>query len=199
MSLILERLLFIVSPLFAATTKGKPKPAKKAVKKPVKRAAQPTRAKPKSPRAKQAVRASTKSAHSAPAKKGGGQARSAEPIKSASASAKPAAAQVLPKPVPPAGRAILLSPENDKFTDHPHPTFRWLSVGGAARYEIAWSEDAVLNASHSIFSVATEATVPAEKPLRFGVTYFWRVRGGNESGWGPWSAISSFRVLDETA
>ncbi len=46
---------------------------------------------------------------------------------------------------------------------------------------------------------ATEATVPVEKPLIVGAIYYWRVRGGNDAGWGPWSPVSSFRVLEETA
>jgi hypothetical protein len=106
-------------------------------------------------------------------------------------------AEPMPKPVAPTGRAILLSPENEKYADSEHPTFRWLSVGGATRYEIAWSDETAMNSSHSIFSIATEATIPVEKPLRAGGAYHWRVRGGNESGWGPWSAVSSFRVLEE--
>jgi hypothetical protein len=110
---------------------------------------------------------------------------------------KPDESEPLPKPVAPTGRAILLSPENEKYADSEHPTFRWLSVGGATRYEIAWSDDMAMNASHSIFSIATEATIPVEKPLHAGAAYHWRVRGGNESGWGPWSAVSSFRVLEE--
>jgi hypothetical protein len=104
-----------------------------------------------------------------------------------------------PKPVPPAGRAILLSPENEKFSESLNPTFRWLSVGGATRYEVAWSEEPNVSQAHSIVSLKTEAAVPVEKPLRLSVNYYWRVRGGNEGGWGPWSAIISFRVLDETA
>lgn len=79
-----------------------------------------------------------------------------------------------------------------------HPTFRWLSVGGATRYEIVWSEDPSLTASRTIFSVATEATVPVEEPLELGKTYYWRVRGGNDSGWSAWSDTFSFHVLEET-
>ncbi len=109
----------------------------------------------------------------------------------------PAAAEPPAKPMAPIGRALLLSPENEKFADSLYPTFRWLSVGGATRYEIAWSEDSNFVTSHSIFSIATEATVPVEKPLRAGATYYWRVRGGNASGWGVWSATASFRVLAE--
>lgn len=106
-------------------------------------------------------------------------------------------------PVPPAqparpiGRAILISPENEKWVDSLHPTFRWLSVGGATRYEIIWGEDPTLTTHHTLQSIATEATVPLESPLQPGKTYYWRVRGGNEVGWSPWSEIHSFRVPEE--
>lgn len=106
-------------------------------------------------------------------------------------------------PVPPAqpsrpiGRAILISPEHEKWVDSLHPTFRWLSVGGATRYEIIWGEDPTLTTHHTMHSIATEATVPLESPLQPGKTYYWRVRGGNERGWSPWSEVHSFRVLEE--
>lgn len=102
-----------------------------------------------------------------------------------------------PKPVPPTGRAILLAPENGKFADSLRPKFRWLSVGGATRYEVAWSDEDDFSDSQTIVSIATEAAVPDEEPLSIGTNYYWRVRGGNESGWGPWSPASSFQVLEE--
>ena len=144
------------------------------------------------------VPALTKHQHEIRGKKSAQRTHAKEPAKLASAVAKPIPAELPPKPVAPTGRAILLSPENEKYADSVNPTFRWLSVGGATRYEIAWSEDATMHSSHSIFSFATEATVPVEKPVRMGVTYHWRVRGGNEGGWGPWSSIASFRVLEES-
>lgn len=110
----------------------------------------------------------------------------------------PPSAPVPPtQPSRPIGRAILISPENEKWVDSRHPTFRWLSVGGATRYEIIWSEDPTLTTHHTLHSIATEATVPLESPLQPGKTYYWRVRGGNEVGWSPWSEVHSFRVLEE--
>jgi len=129
------------------------------------------------------------------------------PKKSVGAVAKPKPApapkkneddEPLPKPVAPFGRAILLVPKDGTYVDSFHPTFRWLSVGGATRYEVQWGEDATLGNKYGTVSLATEATVPVEKPLRVGAIYYWRVRGGNDGGWGPWSPIGSFRVLEET-
>lgn len=110
---------------------------------------------------------------------------------------KPTVPVVPVKPVQPVGRPILLTPEQGKYADSVNPKFRWLSVGGATRYEVSWSSDASMTDTHSVISIATEASVPVEKPLRVGLTYFWRVRGGNEAGWGPWSNVGSFNVLEE--
>jgi len=188
-------LLFVL-----ATSKGKRKPVKKKVK----RLTQVARAPAKRPQVKRAPvkkkarppkRLSRRVVRGGPAV-----ARARPPLQTPVTPAippKPAEPELPPKQIPPIGRAILLSPENEKFVDNFHPTFRWLSVGGATRYEIAWGEELTLTASHTLLSIATEATVPVEKSLRLGVTYYWRVRGGNESGWGPWSATASFHVLEE--
>jgi hypothetical protein len=188
-------MLGAVLPLLLAASKSKRKPVRRKAKRPVLAA----HSRAKRPRAEKRARPSNRSPRRAPR---GKQVvvRTRPPQQTPSTSvvaARPAAPEPPPKPTPPIGRAILLSPENDKFADSLHPTFRWLSVGGATRYEVAWSEDVALAASHTLLSIATEATVPEEEALRLGGMYYWRVRGGNESGWGPWSALAAFRVLEE--
>lgn len=192
-SILGKLLLTIATPLLTAVSKRKSKPAKKIAKK----KATPVRAKK-----------ITQSVKSKPVRQANARSKKVRTDKKPVASAvakhpaqptpvKPEENEPAQKPVAPTGRAILLSPENDKFTDSLYPTFRWLSVGGAARYEVVWSEEPNWAQAHPVISIATEAAVPVEKPLRVGATYYWRVRGGNEGGWGPWSTISSFRVLDE--
>ena len=218
MDSILERLLLqVLAPLLTAKTKPNTKSVKKATERQAKpaRARKPTKsvARPRKPVARK-----TKSvARPVASRKTSANSKSIERAKKNATSKKPSPhehAKVVappstppkpppkvpppPKPVPPFGRAILIAPENEKFADSVHPTFRWLSVGGATRYEVTWSETHDFVSSHSVISIATEATVPVEKPLRLSTTYFWRVRGGNEAGWGPWSTGASFRVLDET-
>ncbi len=195
----LERLLLTITAwLFTAVAGRKKKPAQKPAKKKIGKAVRATAKKhprPKQPLGRAKVKAASRSVIKSAREKTTKRGRVKLPVQPAVA--KPAPAEPLPKPVPPTGRAILLSPENQKFSDSLHPTFRWLSVGGATRYETAWSEDPHFTQSHQVISIATEATVPVEKPLRLGGTYYWRVRGGNESGWGPWSATANFRVLEE--
>jgi len=196
MHLIENWILRAGMPLILAKAKGKRKPVKKKVKRPaatartrVKRSRVNRKARPSKRPTPRALRG----------KKVTARGRTPAQVPAAPAVApKPVESEPPPKPVPPIGRAILLSPENEKFVDSFHPTFRWLSVGGATRYEIAWGEDPAFHVCHAIFSISTEAAVPVEKPLSLGKAYYWRVRGGNESGWSPWSAVASFRVLEET-
>lgn len=187
---ILGKLLLTLSvPLFAAPSSRKSQPAKKTAKNKAKSTRGKKMAKPtvreRAPRGKKAL----------PEKKPAVNTAAKHPAQPAPV--KPEDNEPAQKPVAPTGRAILLSPENDKFTDSLHPTFRWLSVGGAARYEVIWSDEPNWTQAHPVVSIATEAAVPVEKPLSVGTIYYWRVRGGNAGGWGPWSSVSSFRVLDE--
>jgi hypothetical protein len=202
MGLGLERLLFLAAPFLAAVTARK----KKRIGKPTTRKRKPRPSRPaKAKRARKATRrvarpASRKRIAPAPKRPARGRAKPAPAPQKPAAKTAPVkqVAEPLPKPVAPTGRPILLSPENGKYADSIYPKFRWLSVGGATRYEVFWGQDAALANGFTVVSIATEATVPVEKPLKIGVTYYWRVRGGNEAGWGPWSAANSFGVLEET-
>ncbi len=200
---LFDTVIVLATPLLAAvakkakTKRGAAYPARKrpqAAKRPARRTVAKKAARPTA--AKKAARPKKLSGRP------GVRARGRAAVGTAPLSKAPAAPPARPgppppKPVPPTGRAILLAPESGKFADSLHPKFRWLSVGGAARYEVAWSDRADLADSHTIVSIATEAAVPDEEPLSVGVTYYWRVRGGNESGWGPWSPAASFQVLEE--
>jgi hypothetical protein len=211
MNSILEQLLVIASPFFAVVATGKKHTAKKSTAKRVAKPKPTTRAKkstaPKKVAPKKVVKAKPAESKPVPSPKKAARPSAptkAEPRKGAAPpKPEPKAASVpqplppAPKPVRPAGRPILLSPENGKYADNVNPKFRWLSVGSSTRYEVVWSQDPNLINGYSIVSVSTEATVPVEKPLAVGVTYYWHVRGGNEAGWGPWSMPASFSVLEE--
>jgi len=200
MRVLLERLMVaaigMATPLLtaAATTK---KPARKATRTKA-QAARPARGKKAQARPKPAAR--PKSVKSSPAAKPARRAapvhpKAQETVKAPARRPEPTTPQ--PKPVAPTARAFLLLPENGKYADSVTPRLRWLSVGGATRYEVQWSEHADLADANTVVSAATEAAIPAEKPLRVGAVYFWRVRGGNDGGWGPWSPASSFQVLEQ--
>jgi hypothetical protein len=183
MSLILERLVIAAWPLLTAVA-GKKIKRRRAAEKRV-RAALPRRALRKTSLRKR------RGARPAGSSKGTLPQPTTLPPKF------PEPEPPAPKPTPPTGRAILIAPENGKLVDTANPIFRWLSVGGATRYEVSWVAEDHGAGGHTLVSIATECAVPVEKPLRVGVMYQWRVRGGNEAGWGPWSPFSTFRVIEE--
>ncbi|MCL4489497.1 MAG: fibronectin type III domain-containing protein [Chloroflexi bacterium] len=201
MSWISERLLLAATPLLAAVATRKKTVSKKSAKRPAASKARarpsgtpgtrkPTPVRPSGRAAERGKTGRTKAGRH-PASKGGESAPSPKP--------PPPPPPPAPRPVAPTGRAILLAPINGQYTDSVYPKFRWLSVGGATRYQVVWSEDPNWGGTLSVLSIATEAAVPVEKPLRPNTIYYWRVRGGNDAGWGPWSPSGSFRVLEEPA
>lgn len=104
-----------------------------------------------------------------------------------------------PKNEPPVGAPNILAPKGSLPVPSLTPSFRWMYVGGATRYEVEWSHDTHFGRGHgnSIVSAQTLFTLDATHALRPGQMYHWRVRGGNDSGWGPWSSAESFKAPDK--
>jgi hypothetical protein len=102
------------------------------------------------------------------------------------------------KPEAPIGAPLLLSPKGTAPIGTLTPRFGWLSVGGAAKYEVEWSPDSHFGRGRSTnaLSSSTALDLDEEHALKPGTTYWWRVRGGNDIGWGPWSNAESFRSPD---
>ncbi len=104
-----------------------------------------------------------------------------------------------PKNEPPIGAPNILLPKGGLPVTSLTPSLRWMYVGGATRYEIEWSPDNHFGRGHgsTMVSSQTLVTLDATHALKPGVMYQWRVRGGNDSGWGPWSSIESFKAPDK--
>ena len=138
MSWIRERLISAAAPLLTAVTgRKKLKRAKKAARKPNRAAF--TRAQRAG-----AKRAARSRAQRAKAKRTAARIPARLPKNDLFKAPVPVLVpreEPVVKLVPPTARAILISPENGRYVDNLNPSFRWLSVGGATRYEIAWGED----------------------------------------------------------
>jgi hypothetical protein len=96
------------------------------------------------------------------------------------------------KPEAPIQAPELFSPRAGESSDSLTPSFRWFYVGAASHYELVWSLDAHFHKAHILLTNQTAASLPPEQALVPGTTYLWRVRGGNEGGWGPWSVTRAF-------
>lgn len=100
----------------------------------------------------------------------------------------------VPKPPPPLTAPGLFYPRSNEAAESLTPGFGWFYVGGATHYELVWSADAHFHKAHILLTNQTAAMLPPEQALEPGKTYLWRVRAGNEGGWGPWSATQAFKT-----
>lgn len=188
---------------------GKPKAARASTPKPKARR-EKTTARPKAPSAP----ASQKNAP-APKKNAPVPPKGAPPKSDAAQSVKrkppsititrpevtrpPLAQMPTPKNEPPIGAPNILLPKGGSTVASLTPSLRWMYVGGATRYEIEWSHDNLFGRGHrsALISAQTAITLDDAHALKSGTAYQWRVRGGNDSGWGPWSNAESFRAPDK--
>lgn len=123
--------------------------------------------------------------------------------------AVPPPAPVKPKPVvtlpfdhpgkvtPPTGTPFPIAPTRGERIRTRTPRFGWISVAQATQYHVSWGTETNLNKGRSLIVNQTAATLPPEEALEPGTVYFWRVRAGNESGWGPWSPPQEFGTQEE--
>ncbi len=97
----------------------------------------------------------------------------------------PAAPTVLP---------LLISPVSIS-TVRTLATFSWRGVSTATFYVMELGTTSTFNTTTSVVSWTvrgTDTTVNGLTPL---TTYFWRVRAGNEGGFGNWSSTATFTTL----
>ena len=74
------------------------------------------------------------------------------------------------------------------------PALSWNAATRATTYEVQVSTDPNFNVGTIAFgrSGLTARNITLTSPLGSRVLYYWRVRGANTSGSGPWSAARSF-------
>lgn len=96
----------------------------------------------------------------------------------------------------PAAPRDLLTPVPGSYTYDSTPLFKWTSVSGVTGYDIEidicedfdppfrTNEDGTFE-SDTTFNLSSDKALPVD-------TYYWRVRGYNDTETGPWSSVESF-------
>ena len=89
-------------------------------------------------------------------------------------------------------QVVLLTPESGNGSISVKPGFTWESIARAetAVFQISTEDDFATNVIEISDISTTELTLTDS--IQFYQKYFWRVRGINEGGEGPWSEVSSF-------
>jgi hypothetical protein len=94
-------------------------------------------------------------------------------------------------PQPPAPQPYF--PPNDTTIYDLIPTFNWHQTPFATKYRFDIFSDSSLSTVLFSDSTLTDSSVtPGFSPT--DTIFYWRVRGGNNYGWGPYSVVRSFRV-----
>jgi len=95
---------------------------------------------------------------------------------------------------------ILSSPSDGGTATTLYPQFDWSSVSNAISYHIQVGTDSGFNSSiiSQDYLVDNSYTIPLDKVLTNGNTYYWKVRSFNQYGYSDWSSTRSF-IVNSTA
>ncbi|WP_456430098.1 fibronectin type III domain-containing protein [Rhodocaloribacter sp.] len=95
---------------------------------------------------------------------------------------------------PPASAPTAVDPPDGATDVDTTVDLTWSAVDGATSYSVeVATDDAFTNVVASADGAGGTTTTVG--PLEEGTTYFWRVRGENDAGAGPWSSAFSFTTL----
>jgi len=94
-------------------------------------------------------------------------------------------------PTTPPPAPVLASPSNGATGVSINPTLTWNVAQGADSYHLQVATDVNFN-NVFVDEAALAAVTHAISGLNYVASYFWRVRGNNEGGAGPWSSVSRF-------
>ncbi len=92
------------------------------------------------------------------------------------------------------GQSLLAAPANGATNVALAPAFSWTGAVGATSYHVQVARDSTFLSLVVNDSGITESTRIAA-PLQGLTRYYWRVRGRNPSGFGPFSQAWSFRTI----
>jgi hypothetical protein len=92
------------------------------------------------------------------------------------------------------GITILDSPSNNKVKEVLKPTFKWQSVEFATKYNIQVSTNPLFTTTPILDTVSSITSLVYTKGLSDNTTYYWRIRVGDNNGYGNWAEKNTFQT-----
>jgi hypothetical protein len=92
------------------------------------------------------------------------------------------------------GVTVLDSPSNNKVKEILKPTFKWQSVEFATKYNIQISTSSLFAIAPILDTVTSLTSLLYAKGLSDNTTYYWRIRVGDNNGYGNWAEKNSFQT-----
>ncbi len=75
-------------------------------------------------------------------------------------------------------------------------TFKWNSSIGATKYYLQVNTNSTFTGTSIFDAEVGNVSIYEVTGLTLGVTYYWRVKAGNDAGWSSWSTIRNVVVND---
>ena len=100
-------------------------------------------------------------------------------------------------PEPPAAAPTNLMPADNSDDQPTMLTLSWDALADAAEYDVEVATDAGFTAFFA--QETTDQIGLTVTGLQEGTMYYWRVRGRNEAGAGPWSTVQSFSTASSAS
>jgi hypothetical protein len=91
---------------------------------------------------------------------------------------------------------VLATPTNNASNLLTNIEFTWFTSDKADSYVLQVAPVNDFTQVHINEESLTDTTFTATTQLNYGQTYFWRVRGENENGLGPWSSVNTFTTIE---
>lgn len=98
-------------------------------------------------------------------------------------------------------KVILIYPSNNSENISLTTTLEWQKIDNATSYQIQLNRKPEFDIEFVIYEndiIDNFYKIP-ENSLKTNTTYYWRVRGKNNNGFGEWSEVFSFRTVDITS
>lgn len=98
-------------------------------------------------------------------------------------------------------KVILIYPSNNSENISLTTTLEWQKIDNATSYQIQLNRKPEFDIEFVIYEndiIDNFYKIP-ENTLKTNTTYYWRVRGKNNNGFGEWSEVFSFRTVDITS
>jgi hypothetical protein len=92
------------------------------------------------------------------------------------------------------GTTILDSPSNNKVKEVLQPNFKWQTVEFATKNNIQISTDSLFAITPVLDTVTALTNLIYTKGLSDNTTYYWRIRIGDDNGYGNWASKSTFQT-----
>jgi hypothetical protein len=92
------------------------------------------------------------------------------------------------------GTTILDSPTNNKVKEGLNPIFKWNNIEFASKNNIQISVDPNFTGAYILDTITTLNTLGYTKGLSDNTTFYWRVRVGDDAGYGNWTEKNVFQT-----